>query len=111
MVEPHLPQRGLKWENGVFDSTPVWTIIPDIAALKSLVLHHLPHCSTNDCDSQAVDISFYAEGAFNKLYSVSRPHDSTVYILRVSLPVDPFFKTESEVATLAYVRRHTSIPV
>jgi aminoglycoside phosphotransferase len=31
--------------------------------------------------------------------------------MRVSLPVDPFFKTESEAATLAYVGRHTSIPV
>ncbi|KAE8137446.1 hypothetical protein BDV38DRAFT_282993 [Aspergillus pseudotamarii] len=33
------------------------------------------------------------------------------YLPEGSLPVDPFFKTESEVATLAYIRQHTSIPV
>ena len=31
--------------------------------------------------------------------------------MRVSLPVEPFFKTESEAATLSYIRTHTSIPV
>ena len=31
--------------------------------------------------------------------------------MRVALPVDPYFKTESEVATIEYIRRHTSIPV
>lgn len=31
--------------------------------------------------------------------------------MRVALPVEPFFKTESECATLAYVRMHTSVPV
>lgn len=30
--------------------------------------------------------------------------------MRVALPVDPFFKTESEVATMDYVRRHSSLP-
>lgn len=31
--------------------------------------------------------------------------------MRVALPVDPFFKTESEVATIQYVRERSSLPV
>jgi hypothetical protein len=31
--------------------------------------------------------------------------------MRVSLPVDPYFKTANEVATLQFVRKYTSIPV
>ncbi len=31
--------------------------------------------------------------------------------MRVALPVDPFYKTESEVATMEYVRRHSLMPV
>jgi hypothetical protein len=33
------------------------------------------------------------------------------FIMRVSLPVDPYFKTASEVATLQFVRKNTSIPI
>lgn len=39
------------------------------------------------------------------------PHLPQDYLIRVALPVDPFFKRESEVATLAYIRKYTSIPV
>lgn len=31
--------------------------------------------------------------------------------MRITLPVEPFFKTESECATLAYIRSHASIPL
>ena len=31
--------------------------------------------------------------------------------MRVSLPVDPYFKTAGEVATLQFVKKNTSIPV
>ena len=36
---------------------------------------------------------------------------ATTHIMRVAIPVEPFFKTESEVATMDYVRKHTSLPV
>jgi hypothetical protein len=32
-------------------------------------------------------------------------------VLRVVLPIDPFLQTESQAATVAYVRQYTSIPV
>ena len=31
--------------------------------------------------------------------------------MRVALPVDPFYKTESEVATIEYVRKHSTMSV
>jgi hypothetical protein len=60
---------------------------------------------------------FFAEGAVNKLYEVLRnlqemtDKPPTVYLFRVKLPVCPFYKTESEVATLKYIRINTEIPV
>lgn len=59
----------------------------------------------------ALTVGFFAGGAFNKLYLVSHARSNTSYIFRVSLPVCPFFKTESEAATLTHLRANTSIPV
>lgn len=57
------------------------------------------------------EIKYFSAGTFNRLYSISSPDWTTTYIFRISIPVEPFFKTESEVATMEYVRQHTSIPV
>ena len=50
------------------------------------------------------------------IYTVAIPGvgdniSSHQYILRVTWPVEPFYKTASEVATLSYLREHTTIPV
>ena len=65
------------------------------------------------CDLAA---AFFSEGAFNKLYTVAVSDGgdslgSPEYIFRATSPVEPFYKTASEVATLSYIREHTSIPV
>lgn len=57
---------------------------------------------------QTVDIEFLAQGAFNKVF-VLRLAGKEV-IARVTLPVDPGWKTLSEVATLAPVDHNTSLP-
>jgi hypothetical protein len=57
------------------------------------------------------EIKYFSAGTFNRLYSISEPHWTTTYLFRVSIPVEPFFKTESVVATLEYVRQHTLMPV
>lgn len=56
-------------------------------------------------------ISPFAQGAFHRLYRLTSQLTTAEYLMRVALPVDPFFKTESEVATMDFVRRHSSIPV
>lgn len=85
--------------------TPTWAKTPNLSVIKSLAMHHLPQNFTE------IHVDFFAEGAFNKLYSVRSLSISQQYIMRVTLPVEPFFKTESECATLAYIRMHTSIPI
>ena len=61
-------------------------------------------------------MKFLAEGAFNKVYTIVTSDDAGVesqlpYVFRTTLPVEPFYKTASEVATLSYIREHTSVPV
>ena len=51
------------------------------------------------------------EGALNKFYLISYAGYHTGFLFRVSLPVEPYFKTESEVATLASLGAKASIPV
>ncbi|KAK4095703.1 hypothetical protein N658DRAFT_536649 [Parathielavia hyrcaniae] len=57
------------------------------------------------------EIRYFAKGTFNRLYSLTNPRWDKSYIFRVSIPVEPFFKTESEIATMEYVRRHTSMSI
>ena len=91
--------------------TPRWPVDPDISILESLSRTHLripPECHIN--------IAFLAEGAFNKLYTIATSNCGDIesqlpYVFRVTLPVEPSYKTASEVATLSYIREHTSVPV
>ncbi|WEW59784.1 hypothetical protein PRK78_005264 [Emydomyces testavorans] len=99
-------QHGLLWKDDRSgELVPTWTASPDIAIIKTLSIQHLPK------DFKNAKVKFFSEGAFNKLYEISSPSKPEKYLMRVSLPVEPFFKTESEAATLAYIRKHTSIPV
>lgn len=100
-------QRGLPWkDNSSGELEPTWTELPNISVVRDLAAQHLPQTFTD------IAVEFFAEGAFNKLYSICSPHHLQHYIMHITLPVEPFFfKTESECATLAYIRSYTSIPV
>lgn len=99
-------QPGLKWAPGIFYPIPEWTREPHIDTIKSLSRQHL-HLD----DETEIEVSFLDDGTFNKSYTVAPADGIRTYIFRVSLPVEPFYKTESEVATLSYIRSHTLIPV
>ncbi|RPB04453.1 hypothetical protein L873DRAFT_1799330 [Choiromyces venosus 120613-1] len=107
-------QPRVRWKPGTFCSIPTWTETPQIPIIESLCRRHLYPDTPLPV---SLTITFLADGAFNKLYTVSASTDSSdspelkVYVFRVSLPVEPFYKTTSEVATLAYIRRYTTIPV
>lgn len=64
-----------------------------------------------------LDVTFFSEGAFNKLYTIAIDgvnfgSDSPyTFVLRATSPMEPFYKTASEAATLSYILEHTSIPV
>ncbi len=100
----------LRWTGGYFRE-PVWPREPDIAAVKSIARQHLQSQLPFAVDDEILEVSFFAEGLYNKLYKISYPGHHPSYLLRVTVPVLPYLKTESEVATIAYLRANTSIPV
>ena len=86
---------------------PAWAATPNIATIEALSRQHL---SADD-----LSVKFLAGGAFNKVYlitvSSNTIKDQKSYIFRATLPVEPFYKTASEVATLRLLRQRTSLPV
>ncbi|KAL4782572.1 kinase-like domain-containing protein [Aspergillus varians] len=107
MPEQGTTGYGLIWadddDSGVL--YPTWTATPDIPTIQQLAAEHL------SLEEAAVVVKFHAEGALNKLYLISSPDLPQKYLMRVALPVEPFFKTESEVATMAFLRKYTSLHV
>ncbi|KAK9235074.1 phosphotransferase enzyme family-domain-containing protein [Lipomyces kononenkoae] len=93
---------GLEWVHDLWGSEPRWTVDLDEEAIKQTVQSalELPGACT---------IEFLAQGAFNRLYIIRSTEKDIV--ARVTLPVDPAWKTLSEVATLKWVRENTSLPV
>jgi Ser/Thr protein kinase RdoA (MazF antagonist) len=97
-------QDGLEWVTTSFGLKPRWTKEPNIEAMSKIARIHLGHH-----EDVPMDVAFYAQGAFNKLYKISAA--GSVCLMRVSLPVYPRLKTQSEVATINFVRRETDMPV
>lgn len=60
---------------------------------------------------QDFDVEYFSEGSWNKVFLLANKKKDTEYIFRVCLPIYPWYKTESEVATMEFVRQHTDIPV
>ena len=105
-----LRQPRFIWESGTWGPVPRWLSPPDITVIESLSRSHLQLHAGYD-----IAVAFFAEGAFNKLYTINVAAGNVPgprqYIFRVTSPVEPFYKTASEVATLSYIREYTSIPV
>jgi aminoglycoside phosphotransferase (APT) family kinase protein len=103
-----LSQHSRCWKNSDDSGSlePVWPHELDIDVARKLAIACLPPDLFADAD-----IKFFAQGSFHRLYCISSRLTAAKYLMRVALPVDPFFKTESEVATIEYIRRHSSIPV
>ena len=103
-----LTQHRHVWANdtdlGILE--PVWPTEPDIEVARKIAISCLPP----DLFTSA-EIRPFAETSLHRLYCISSTCTTTEYLIRVALPIDPFFKTESEVATMEYVRKHTTIPV
>lgn len=97
-------QSGLEWIEEMFGLRPRWTKEPDVSIVASIARTHLG-CA----ESASPEVEFFAQGAFNKLYRITT--EGQTCLMRVSLPVDPHYKTESEVATIEFVRQKTSLPV
>ncbi|KAJ5765315.1 hypothetical protein N7520_004874 [Penicillium odoratum] len=95
------PFRGLTWVDELFGLQPRWSLEPDIEAIKQTVQYLRP--------SSTIEVTFLTQGSFNKIYEVKS--DDEMLIMRIALPVDPVHRTISEVATLDWIQRTTTIPV
>jgi aminoglycoside phosphotransferase len=101
-------------ETGFLD--PVWPRDPpDWNAVLTVAKDYLPKGFEADVRDKRT-----SQGAFHKLYfipsllSQTQPWGHLVsrsYLMRVAIPVEPFYKTESDVATMEYVRKYTHIPI
>jgi hypothetical protein len=99
-----LESDDVRWEATIWGLEPKWTREPDLEGAKKVL-------SLLGVVPGTVDISFLAQGGFNKIYDVASRGNETDLILRVALPVDPEHKTRSEVATMEWVRCNTDLPV
>ncbi|KUJ07009.1 kinase-like protein [Mollisia scopiformis] len=97
-------QDGLEWIMETFGLEPRWTRDPDTAKIEQLARKHLHIAPNSPCT-----IKFHARGAFNKLYKIET--ETRNALMRVTLPVDPHNKTNSEVATIDFVREFTDMLV
>ena len=95
-------QHCLEWVETTFSWEPHWTMDPKVSDIEAVIktAFKMPQ----DCK-----VVFIRQGALNKIYRVQYGNESL--IMRISLPVDPHSKTESEVATLHFMRRNSNIPV
>ena len=111
MALPLVSRRsfGLHWTSDLFGPVPVWSSEPSTSAIETISLRHV--------QGDSASVKFHAGGAFNKLYTVTISSSNEAvkeprsFIFRATLPVEPFYKTASEVATLRYLARRTSVPV
>ncbi|EME38203.1 hypothetical protein DOTSEDRAFT_75698 [Dothistroma septosporum NZE10] len=97
-------QYGLVWDEVLGGVEPRWSAEPDLEQIEQLSRQSLHIAKDDNCT-----VKFYAQGGFNKLYTVEA--NGRGWIMRVALPVDPYRKTASEVATIRFVHRSTSAPL
>ncbi|KAF3316780.1 hypothetical protein TWF173_001443 [Orbilia oligospora] len=105
------PADAIEWKSGLSGSQPVWKVEPSIDIVTDLERSKIQEISQHEGSTEdSISIAtFLGSGAFNKLYLMNNCKNS--WILRLTLPVDPYYKTVSEVATINLIRKSTSLPV
>ena len=101
-----LNHPGLEWVSTIWGTESRWTKEPSLDIVQKIASHHLYLSSS---DSSAATVEFLYQGGFNRLYKVFCTHGT--FALRVSLPIDPLFKTLSETAVLDQVGKYTTTAV
>ena len=101
MKSLELQTLGVAWVQRIFNLEPRWTVEPDPQVIEQTIQSLLP--------SSTVQVTFFAEGALNELCDLKM--DNEVFVMRVTLPVDPYYKTMSEVSTVDWISRTANIPL
>ena len=85
---------------------------PDVRCIQETVR---PYIKSLAPQASAIAVEPLWHGGFNQAYNVTAKDVATgcqtEYIFRVSLPIWPYYKVESDVATTEFVRHATRIPV
>ena len=107
-------RKVMRWthERRHFWPDPAWLEAPSTENIKELVW---PYLEDLGVEHRSISIQFFTEGGFNRVFTIHTTNADTQqefdYIFRVALPVDPYYKTESDVATTEIVRHFTKIPI
>ena len=107
-------RRIMRWryEWGALDPHVVWLLNPRPERIERVVM---PYVKRLFPEAEELDVQFLAQGGFNKVYTITAKSETwkqyRTYIFRVAAPVYPYYKIESEVATMELVRSSTSIPL
>lgn len=107
-LESHMmtTSHGLKRKDELMGLRPCRTVEPPIDIVTEIVHSHLK-LPPDEIAQTTVNCQF--EGAFNKLFAIECQRGS--FVMRFTLPVDPHFKTLSEVTTVQLLESKTSVPV
>lgn len=106
-------ERVMRWKHLLaFSWFPVWEIEPDMELIKEVARDHLNTCGF---DSNTLTVEYFAGGTHNKLYIINTQDLQTGQpvqcLFRIAMPIYPWYKVESDVATTEFVRRFTDVPV
>lgn len=106
--------RSIHWSRDYhyFAPNPEWVAELSDQRIRETLRPHINHLGY---ESESVEIEFLSEGGFHRVYTITALNQETKrpksFVLRIPLPADPYFKTESDVATTEIVRYTTQIPV
>ena len=96
------PRYGLGWERDTFSLAPAWEVEPSIESIIETLRRKLDPDKT-------YHVKHRHDGPYNKYYLVS--YEQNHFVMKITLPICPKLKTESEVATLDWIYRNTELPV
>lgn len=106
-------KRKMRWRHRhYFEYKPQCIAEPAIQVIQAVVQ---PYVEVVISGAEVTSVQYLAEGAFNKVYTVTVGHKDTGHcqdlIFRVAMPIYPYYKVESDVATTESVRHSTNITV
>ena len=108
-----LQRSKMRWRRDWF-GTPGVASVQD-PSTDSIADTARPYIGSIAPETQTISVTLLARGSFNLAYNISAENYTTGfqrnYIFRVALPIWPYYKVESDVATTEFVRHATSIPV
>lgn len=106
-------KRKMRWRyRWCFELAPEFIQEPNTQHIQETVKQYIDFIAP---ETKTISVELLAQGAFNQAYNVIAENKATgfrkEYVFRVALPIYPYYKVESDVATTEFVRHTTTIPV